>query len=143
MSAGTALRRAAMAALGGIEGMRVYDAAPAQAALPFATIEVGPQTDWGHKSGAGREVRLAVTIWDKGATADRLGGLTAAVEERLADLGGDVVTPGAPPQEEWRLVTMRLTRSRTVNDPRGSGPSGPGPAWVSVVEFRARMLARP
>jgi hypothetical protein len=33
---------------------------------PYAIVETGPEIDWSHKSGAGRELRLAVTLRDKG-----------------------------------------------------------------------------
>ena len=38
----------------------VYPGPPLQAAFPHAVVECGAETDWGHKSGRGRELRLAV-----------------------------------------------------------------------------------
>ncbi len=71
--AGTALQEAAVAALREVEGLNgIYDAPPLQAGAPFAIVEVGLESDWSHKSGAGREVRLAVTVRDKGERAVRL-----------------------------------------------------------------------
>lgn len=126
MSAGAVLQAAAVAALGAIDGMAAYDGAPVQAALPFALVEVGPESDWGHKSGAGRELRLAVTIRDKSERPERLRRLMdeaeAAVAGLPAALGG------------WRVVTLALLRTR-VMAPRA------GEAWAGVIEFRARMLA--
>lgn len=124
--AGEALRSAAMAALGAIDGVGVYDGAPVQAALPYAIVEIGPESDWGHKSGAGRELRLAATLRDKGERPERLRALMAEAESALTGLGGAL--------DGWRLVTMAMVRSRLVT-PRA------GEAWVGVVEFRARMLA--
>ena len=125
MSAGAALQAAALAALAAVEGLGRYELAPVQAALPYATIETGPESDWGHKSGAGRELRLAATLRDAGERPERLRRLMAAVEVALAGLERDL--PG------WRLVTMMFVRSRLVRERSGQ--------WAGVVEFRARMLA--
>lgn len=124
-AAGMALQTAAAAALRGIAGLGVYDGPPARAAYPYATVDAGLESDWSHKSGAGREVRLAVTLWDNGERAARLHGLVGEAEAALAGLDGEV--------GGWRLVTMRFVRSRVLREVRGP--------WAGVVEFRARMLA--
>lgn len=132
--AGEALRRAAMAALEAVPGLGgVYAGTPLQAAAPYAAVDTGLESDWSHKSGKGREVRLAATLWDKGERPARLPTLMAEAEAALEALGGEI---GA-----WRLVTMQFLRSRTVREPRGAGPLGPGAAWAGVIEFRARLLA--
>jgi len=123
--AGEALQAAAVAALGAIEGMRSYDGSPVQAAFPYAVVDVGAQSDWSHKSGEGRELRLAVTVRDQGERPARLHALTGRAEAALGGIGGAL--PG------WRVVTMHYLRTRVVKEPRG--------AWAGVVEFRARMLA--
>lgn len=123
--AGEALQSAAVAALAAIEGIgRVYDAPPIQAAIPHAVVAIDGEVDWGHKSGAGREVRLAATIRDKGERPVRLRRLAAETEAALAAL--------APAIEAWRLVTMQFVRSRIVAVPREG--------WAAVIEYRARML---
>lgn len=64
-TAGEALTAAATARLKPLASLAgVHEAAPIQAARPYATVEAGPETDWSHKTGLGREVRLAVTIRD-------------------------------------------------------------------------------
>ena len=120
-----ALAEAVIAALDAlaIQG-GVHDAAPERAAYPHAIVEAGPESDWGHKSGAGREIRIAVTIADKGRSAARLHGLMTSAE--AAVLAVDAV-PG------WSLVSLRLVRSRVARDRDGT--------WVGLIEFRARMLA--
>ncbi len=124
--AGEAVRAAALAALQGIEGIgRVYDAPPVTAAAPHALVEIDAETDWGHKSGEGRELRLAVTLTGEGERPLRLRRCTGATEAALAGLGA---TLGA-----WRLVTMRHVRTREVQRPKGG--------WAAVIEFRARLLA--
>lgn len=125
MSAGTELQAAAVAALQGVTEIGgVYDGPPVQAVVPYAIVEAGPETDWGHKSGAGREVRLAVTIRDEGERPQRLRRLMGEAEDALAGLA---TVPG------WQLVAMRFLSSRTAKDRQGG--------WIGLVEFRARLLA--
>ena len=86
MSAGTELQAAAVAALADVAKLGgVYDGLPVQAVVPYATVETGPETDWGHKNGAGREVRLAVTIRDEGERPSRLRRLMAEAEQSAKD----------------------------------------------------------
>ncbi len=124
--AGAALQAGAIAAIGAIEGLNgAYHGDPIQAVTPFAIVEAGPETDWGHKSGAGREVRLAVTLRDLGEASARVQGLAAAAEQAMqgiaAELGG------------WRLVSLAFLRSRLMQDRSGG--------WAAVIEWRARLLA--
>lgn len=133
MSAGRALRNAAAAALEGVGGIgRVSDAGPVQAAFPYAVVEAGPESDWGHKTGAGREVRLAAAIRDGGESPMRVEALGDAAEAALAGLGGVV---GA-----WRIVSLAPMRRRLVREARPQ-PAGSGPGWALVIEFRVRLLA--
>ena len=125
MSAGDALQAAAISALQGITGLSgVYAGAPLQAVPPHAVVDPGPELDWGHKSGAGREVRLAVTIRDEGERPARLRRLMGEAETALAGLSA---------VEGWQLVTMRFLGSRVTRD-RQAG-------WIGLVEYRARLLA--
>lgn len=124
--AADALRKAAVTALEAVDGIgRVYDAPPITAAAPHALIEIDAESDWGHKSGPGRELRLAATLTDEGERPLRMRKSRSAAEAALASLGGDV--------EGWRLVTMRHVRTRELRRPKGG--------WASVIEFRARLLA--
>jgi len=123
--AGDALQAAAVTALAAIDGMgRVYDAPPLQAVMPHVLVTIDGEADWGHKSGEGREVRLAATIRDKGERPLRLRPLVAGAETALSALPTTM--------QPWRLVTMRLVRSRIVAVPREG--------WAAVIEYRARML---
>jgi hypothetical protein len=125
IGAGEAIQAAAAAALAAVEGIgRVYDAPPLQAAVPHAVAAIDGEADWGHKNGAGREVRLAAMIHDKGERPLRLRRLAAEAE---AALGGI-----APELDSWRLVTMQFVRTRIVSGPRGD--------WAAIIEYRARML---
>jgi hypothetical protein len=123
VSAGGTLQSAIAAALSGIEGLTgVFDGPPARAAYPYAAIDATTETDWSHKSGAGREVMVAITVWDDQPV--RLHGLADAVEVAMDSLGAIA---------GWQLVTMRLVRRRVVRDVAGP--------WAAAVDFKARMLA--
>jgi hypothetical protein len=123
VSAGGTLQSAIAAALSGIEGLTgVFDGPPARAAYPYAAIDATTETDWSHKSGAGREVMVAITVWDDQPV--RLHGLADAVEVAMDSLGAIA---------GWQLVTMRLVRRRVVRDVAGP--------WAAAVDFNARMLA--
>ena len=123
MSAGGALQTAIAGALQAVSDLTgVFDGPPARAAFPYAAIDATTETDWGHKSGAGREVMVAITVWDDQPV--RLHMLADAVEQQLEGL--------ADP-EAWELVTMRLIRRRVLRDVAGP--------WAAAIDFRARMLA--
>ncbi len=125
------LQTAAIAALQGADGIGgVYDGSPLQAAFPYAVVECGPESDWSHKSGSGREVRLAVTIRDEGERPARLQRLMGDAEAAIYGLGGI---------EGWRIVSLHFVRSQGLRETRGSDASGIG-RWAGVIEFRARML---
>ena len=125
MSAGASLAKAALVALAGVESLSGrYDGPPLAAAFPHAIVETGAEGDWGHKSGAGREIRLAVTIRDKGERPDRLRRLMVAAESAVMGINGEA--------DGWRIASLVFLRSRTMRE------SGLG--WAGVSEFRARML---
>lgn len=122
MSAGAALQTAVAARLGALGLLAgVYDGPPARAAFPYVALDASMESDWGHKSGVGREVGLALTLW--GAQADGLQALGDAVEacvlETLAVAG-------------WELVSLRLLRRRTMRDVAGP--------WAVAIDFRGRLL---
>ena len=123
MSAGGTLQSAIATALGALPDLTgVYDGPPARAAYPYAAIDATTESDWSHKSGEGREVLVAITLWDDQPV--RLHALADQVEASLAALS---TAPG------WALVTMRLLRRRIVRDVTGP--------WAAAIDFRARMLA--
>jgi hypothetical protein len=123
LSAGGALQTAIAAALNAIPDLTgVFDGPPARATYPYATIDAAAETDWGHKSGEGREVMVGITVWDDQPV--RLHGLADSVEAGMRAL---------PAIDGWQLVTMRLVRRRVLRDVAGP--------WAGAVDFRARMLA--
>lgn len=125
--AGAALRTAAIETLEALDLGGVYPGPPLQAAFPHALVECGPETDWGHKSGRGREIRLAVILKDSGERPDRAQAF-AEVAEAALEAGLEI--------EGWRLVTLVLVRTRTLAEGRG-GRMG----WAVALDYRARLLA--
>jgi Protein of unknown function (DUF3168) len=109
----------------GAELTGIYDGPPPRAAFPYLLIADGITSDWSTKTEAGREIRLALTVWDDGEEASRLSSLIAHVEDAIAamprDLGG------------WRIASLVFLRSMVVRD--AAGP------WAGLVEHRIRMLA--
>jgi hypothetical protein len=123
MSAGGALQTAIASVLATVTELTgVFDGPPARAAYPYAAIDATTETDWGHKNGAGREVLVAITIWDDQPA--RLHALADAVEQAMRAL---------PATDGWELVNLQLVRRRVVRDVAGP--------WAVAVDFRARMLA--
>jgi hypothetical protein len=98
---------------------------PVQASPPYAIVAAGLETDWGHKSGTGRELRLTITLSDRGERPDRLRALAEQAQLALEALG--------PELDGWRLVTLVLVRSMTVAESPGR--------WLVTLDYRARMLA--
>lgn len=124
-SAGQALTEAALVALGDLDGLNgSYDGPPLTAAFPYASVETGPESDWSHKSGEGRELRLSILVRDKGERPARLRRLAASVEDALTGL--------APDLAGWRLVNLIFLRGSMLRET--------GAAWTAAIEYRARLL---
>lgn len=124
-TAGTALAEAAMAALKDLAGLTgAFEGRPVQAAFPYALVEAGPELDWSHKSGTGREVRLALVLRDGGERPARLRDLAVQAEAAVEALAGELAG--------WRLVSLRFMRGRLIAEAKGE--------WAAVSEYRARML---
>lgn len=123
MSAGGELQAGiaqSLATIGELTG--VFDGPPARAAFPYAAIDASLESDWSHKSASGREVMVAVTVWDDQPA--RLQRLSDEVETKILALGATTL---------WQLVTLRLVRRRTIRDVAGP--------WATAIDFRARLLA--
>jgi len=123
MSAGASLQAALAAQLATVADLTgVFDGPPARAAYPYAVIDASLETDWSHKSGSGREVIVAATLWDDQPA--RLQALADAVEAKVFEV---------TVQDAWRLVSLGLVRRRTIREVAGP--------WATAIDFRARMLA--
>ena len=101
----------------------IYDGTPPRAAFPYISIADGISSDWSTKTEQGREIRLALTIWDDGEEASRLSSLTAHVEDAIAALPRDL--------SGWRIASVIFLRSMVIRDPVGP--------WAALVEHRIRM----
>jgi len=122
MSAGGALQAAvATALLSQAELTGVYDGPPARAAFPYVVLDGGTEVDWSHKSARGREVLLAVTLWDEQPA--RLHALLDGIETAVVAIGG---------VSGWQLVSIAFLRRRIVRDVAGP--------WAAAMDFRARLL---
>lgn len=102
----------------------IYDGPPPRAAFPYVSIGDGLVSDWSTKSEAGREIRLALTVWDDGEEAARLHALMGHVEDAIAAIPRDL--PG------WRVASNVFLRSLVVRDP--------AKPWAGFLEFRVRVL---
>lgn len=108
---------AAVPALGG-----VYDGVPAGALPPYVTLGPDVVTDWSTKTRAGREHRVALSVWD-----DRDG--SARVKAQLA-LVEDAVLALAGVHDGHRIADVRFVRGFISKDADG---------WTQGVgEFRIR-----
>lgn len=122
MSAGGSLQEAVAAALGtNTQLTGVFDGPPARAAFPYVVLDGGTEVDWSHKSGSGREVLLAATLWDEQPARlyEQIDNIEAAVESVNAVNG-------------WDLVSITFLRRRILRDVAGP--------WAAAIDFRARLL---
>jgi hypothetical protein len=125
--AGAALQVAASAAVAALEGLTgVYPGPALQAALPYAIVESGSESDWSHKSGRGREMRLIVTV--------RAGGERPMSALALADQVEAAIEGGVDPVG-WTLASLRFLRRFSLSE-GGRGER----RWSVTIEWRARML---
>jgi hypothetical protein len=126
MNASGALIAAADAALKTVPGLTgVHETAPIQAAIPHVTIGAGMESDWGHKSGAGRELRLSILLRDEGESPARLRSLADAAQAAMEG----IETGGG-----WRLVTLVFVRSIFAAQAPGK--------WSAAIDYRARMMRK-
>lgn len=104
----------------------IYDGPPPRADFPYIAIADGLVSDWSTKTAVGREIRLALTIWDDGEEASRLPSLMAHVEAAISAVPRDLTG--------WRIASSVFLRSVIVRDPAGP--------WAGLVEHRIRMLTQ-
>jgi hypothetical protein len=104
----------------------VFDGPPPRAAYPYISVTDSLSSDWSTKTATGREIRLAVTIWDDGEEASRLHNLMGHAEEAIAAMARDL--PG------WHVASNVFLRSMVARD--AAGP------WAGLVEHRIRILSQ-
>jgi Protein of unknown function (DUF3168) len=125
-----AVQRAAVAVIEAHPGLAsglsgVFDGPAPRTPYPYVSVAGGLSSDWSTKTALGREVRLALTVWDDGEEPTRLQALVGQVEEALAALPRDL--PG------WRMASNIFLRSVIARD--AAGP------WAGLVEQRIRLLS--
>ncbi len=103
----------------------IYDGPPPRARFPYAAFGDALVSDWSVKDRPGREIRLALTIWDDGESAARLHELMGHGEDALAAIARDL--------DGWRVASNVFVRSLMARDPAGP--------WAGLVEQRIRVLA--
>jgi hypothetical protein len=123
MNALEAVQAALVTLLDGIAP--VYDGAPPRAAFPYIMIRDSPVSDWSTKTERGREIRLALTIWDDGEVGESLRTLMIAVEAAMDAFPRNL--PG------WRVASLVFLRSLVNREP--DAPS------AALIEYRVRMIA--
>lgn len=122
--AGSLLQAALVARLAAELPVSVFDAPPVRAGDPYALVDEPALADWSTKTWRGREGRVAVQIVDGGERPVRLRLLVAAAEAALE--GWQPPLSGG-----WRLVSMRLARSRLLRDGAGR--------WRATSDFAVRL----
>ena len=103
----------------------ITEEAPLRAAPPWLGIVASASGDFGHKTGMGREIRVALELQYLGDDPAAGGGLVAAIEARIA-----AFPPGQP---DYRVASLAFTRSR--NEQRGESRR------ACLLEYRARLIA--
>lgn len=129
MSAAMALQAALVTALRAADGIAgvvsgVFDGPPARAAFPYLAIGEGTSFDWSHKTGRGREHRIALIVWDEAERSARLQALLAAAGAAIEALPRDL--PG------HRIASLVFVRERIARDPIGP--------LMGLAEYRVRTL---
>lgn len=122
MSAGNALQAALVGSLEAMEAVSgVYDGPPARAAFPYLVVDAGTEFNWGHNSAAGREIAVAITLWDE---------LPARLQQVVEQVEHSVEAVSTV--EGWQVVSLRFERKRVIRDVAGP--------WAVALDFRARLL---
>lgn len=107
----------------------VRDGPGGMASAPYAEIGECLGGDWGAKGMEGREVRIGLTLHDRGESAGRLGEMMALADAALRGPEGLEATVGGG----WRAATVALIRSRIVRR-REEG-------WTATMDYRVRVVA--
>jgi hypothetical protein len=123
-----AVQAAVVAALEAAQGLQeltgIYDGPPARAAFPYVSMGNSLTSDWGTKTEAGREIRLALTLWDDGAEPARLHRMIPDIEAAILALPAQL--------DGWRIISRALVRVYLARDPQGP--------WAGLVEHRIRLF---
>ena len=103
----------------------VFEGPAVKASTPFAELGDLLSVDWGAKTAAGRELRVALTIRDAAETNGRA--------QRLADAAGAAIEGLPRALDGWRVASVVLVRLRVLRGPPGR--------WSATLEYRVRVMA--
>jgi Protein of unknown function (DUF3168) len=103
----------------------VYDGAPVAASPPYIVVGEVIGTDWGTKDREGRELRLAIMLYDAMEKPARLAALVPIVQANMHHIGSFGVNG-------WDIGSLVLIRSNLVASTAGK--------WTAVLDFRLRVL---
>ena len=105
----------------------VVEEAPLRTALPWLALTASASNNWGTKTLAGREIRVALELNFR--SDDPLGGaaLVSAIEARVESLPADQSAAG------FRVASLSLIKARA--EQRGEA------LRAVVLEYRARVMA--
>ena len=103
----------------------IAEEAPLRASPPWLGIVASASTDFGHKTGMGREVRVAIELQTLGDDAGGTGDLVAAIEARIVAMPAD--------QPDFRIASLTFLRARA--EQRGEARR------AVLLEYRARLIA--
>ena len=103
----------------------IVEEAPLRTSPPWLGIVASASTDFGHKTGIGREVRVALELQTLGDDACGTADLIAAVEARSANLPAD--------HPAFRIASLTFLRARA--EQRGEARR------AVLLEYRARVVA--
>jgi hypothetical protein len=103
----------------------ITEEAPLRASPPWLGIVASASGDFGHKTGTGREVRVALELQYLGDDPGEAADLVAAIEARIAAF--------PPAQPAYRVASLAFLRARA--EQRGEARR------AFLLEYRARLLA--
>ena len=103
----------------------ITEEAPLRASPPWLGIVASASTDFGHKTGVGREVRVALELQTLGDDAGGTADLVAAIEARIALFPVD--------HRDLRIASLTFLRARA--EQRGEARR------AVLLEYRARLIA--
>lgn len=103
----------------------IAEEAPLRASPPWLGLVASASSDFGHKTGAGREVRVALELQTLGDDAAGTAALVSAIEARIAAM------PAAHP--DFHVASLTFLRARA--EQRGEARR------AVLLEYRARLIS--
>lgn len=103
----------------------ISEEAPLRAALPWLAIVASASADWSHKTGEGREVRIAVELQARGDDPQTAAALVSELEGAILSIPRQQAT--------FHIAGIQFLRART--EQRG------GTIRAVLLEYRFRILA--